>query len=231
MTTALLVPGSASTGDFVARAFAPLLAEVDTLTTVQDTSGEAAAIAAALARVQAVLRHQGEPIAAVIGVSIGAHAAALWASAGPQPPHPGLLVLAMPAWTGPPGPTAAMTKAAADRIADRGVQAELADLQRDFGDDWVVAELYEAWSTLPEALLLTSLRGTSTSPAPTADQLAAIDLPTVVVALDDDPMHPETVARSWSQAIPGAALVQVGRHEPADGVGVFGHRVLAALGR
>ncbi len=124
-----------------------------------------------------------------------------------------------------------MTKAAADRIADRGVRAELADLQRDFGDDWVVAELCAAWSTMPEGPLLTSLRGTSTSPAPTVDQLAAIDLPTVVVALDDDPMHPEAVARSWSHAIPGAALVRVGRHEPAAGVGVFGHRVLAALGR
>jgi pimeloyl-ACP methyl ester carboxylesterase len=228
MTTALLVPGSASTGDFVARAFAPLLTDVTDLITVADRTGRAAAISGALERAAADVRSRGEQLAAVIGVSIGAHAAALWASGHPKPTDPGLLVLAMPAWTGPPGPTAAFTMAAVERIASRGIAAELADLQRDFGGDWVVTELVAAWSSADESDLLASLSGTATSPAPTLAELAAIRAPTVVLALADDPMHPVEVARTWSTAIPGAALAQVGRFEPARDVGVFGRRTLAA---
>jgi len=43
-----------------------------------------------------------------------------------------------------------------------------------------------------------------------------------VVALADDPLHPESVARTWSASIPGAALGIVGRQDPARDRGALG---------
>ena len=43
-----------------------------------------------------------------------------------------------------------------------------------------------------------------------------------MVALADDPLHPEAVAHEWAAAIPEAALATVARHAPARDIGVLG---------
>ena len=230
MRTALLVPGSASSGDFVQRAFSPLLSSDDAVVTIGAGGGDAAVLTAGLASEYRRAVQRGDRVTAVIGVSVGAHAAAEWAAAGSGlEERPPVLVLALPAWTGPPDETAELTAGAVAAIRQHGVPEELARLRRQFGDDWVVDELVAAWAAKPEAELLAALTATARSEAPTTDRLRMITAPTVVVAHDADPFHPATVARTWAETIPGAVLAKVGRDEPAADRSVFGRRVLQAL--
>lgn len=216
MPIAVLIPGSASTGDFMRRAFAEIVAGCD-VRVVSDPSGDAGRIAD---RIETAI-DSDRRLRCVIGMSVGAHAAAIWAARHDQPTCP--LVLAMPAWTGDPGPVAAVTAQAAVQLRAGGVPAELARLRSEFGDDWVVSELAAAWAAQPLDSLVTSLAGTASSLGPTPAQLQAIGQPAVVVALDGDPMHPASVAEQWASLIPGARLVRLARQTPGlDGVGVFG---------
>lgn len=218
MPLAYLVPGSASGGDFVARAFADVIAGYDHCV-VTDPSGDALVIAD---RVAGLARDRPPDLA--IGVSVGAHAVAWWASRhGVTVP----CVLAMPAWTGEPGPVAGATAAAANQVARLGVAGELHRLRTEFGEDWVVAELQRAWSGRSTDALVATLQGTAASVAPGVADLAAIQAPAVVVALDDDPLHPASVAAEWAAHLRRATLVHVGRDEPADDIRVFGRRVSA----
>lgn len=231
MAIALLAPGSASTGEFLTRAFTDLLTGLEPVV-ITDPSGDAERIATRIAAAHAHARAAGDRIALVIGMSVGAHGAAWWASRRPHhtdPPE--LLVLALPAWTGPPGAAAAGTAAAVDALAQHGVAAELDRLQALYPDDWVVAELARAWTAMPVAELLTSLAGTADSSAPGMADLARIHVPTVVVALRDDPMHPIAVAREWAGAIPAAMLISLGRLEPGRDMAAFGRAVQAGLSR
>lgn len=229
MAIALLAPGSASTGEFLARAFADLLTGLEPVV-ITDASGDARRIAARIATVDAHAQATGDRIEVVIGMSVGAHAAAWWASRQHHRADPAaLVVLALPAWTGPPGAVAAGTAAAVDALAEHGVAAELDRLRAQYPDDWVVAELARAWTAMPVADLVASLTGTAASAAPDLADLARIDLPTVVVALRDDPMHPIEVARQWAATIPGATLVSLGRPDPGSDVATFGRAVLAGL--
>ena len=237
--TVALLPGSGSTGDFMARAFAPVI-DSRSAVVVTHASGDARAIAAQLGATYDECAARGTPITCVIGVSIGAHAAGWWASTRPsKPTHPTAtdhashrqpleLVLAMPAWTGAPDDIAATTAYAAERLATQGVAAELDLLHTQFPDDWVVTELDTAWRTRDPSQLVCSLRGTATSVSPTLDDLAHISIPTCVVALADDPLHPADVARTWAAAIPDATLTTVARAAPAADRAAFGNAVLAA---
>lgn len=216
MSTAILLPGSASTSDFLRRAFPQIInnCHVDPWAPV---GGDAASVAAQLA---SHVRSLGATPLLLIGVSIGAHAAALWASAHHRPDTH--LLLALPAWTGAPAQVAAVTAVAAQRIAENGLPAELQRLRAQYPGDWVTEELVRAWGqTDPDALVAT-LRATAASPAPTAAQLAAISAPTLVLGLHDDPMHPWSVAQEWAGAIPGAQLVGLRRDEPQSDLSVFG---------
>lgn len=235
MARALLLPGSAASPDFLRRAFAPVIGD-RSITVVADDSGDAGRIADRLAREVA---HDPAPDALVIGVSVGAHAAARWAaSASAATPAaatadaPGArLVLAMPAWTGPPGDVAAATAYAAARLESVGVPAELDRLHREFGEDWVVDELDRAWRGRDAAQLCRALRGTAASAGPTVEQLRAIRLPTVVLALRDDPAHPLAVAEQWAGLVPHSRWTTVGRDEPQTDRTLFGQRAGAALAR
>lgn len=237
--TVALLPGSGSSGDFLARAFAPIIGTANTIV-VSHESGDAQAAATVLAQAYDQCADAGVPITRVIGVSIGAHAAAWWASRLPLPPpdsaqstepnhHAALdLVLALPAWTGPPDAIATITAHSAERLATTGIDSELATLHQQFPGDWVVAELDSAWRHRELAPLATALRGTAASAAPTIEDLARIAIPTCVVALADDPLHPASVARQWTDAIPSAVFASVSRHAPATDRAVFGQAVCAA---
>lgn len=233
MAIALLVPGSASTGDFLQRAFAPVLTGL-TAVVITDVSGDAARLADHIEL--AVEEHNGDPVALMVGMSVGAHAVGWWASRQRQGSTAGAatraqLVLAMPAWTGAPGSVATATADAVQRLARAGVPSELARLTSMFPDDWVVAELVRAWTAIPFADLLTSLAGTAASRAPDVGDLARIHHSTVVLTLTEDPLHPAAVGKQWAATIPGALLATVGRAEPAEAVEVFGRRVQPLLNR
>lgn len=227
--TAILLPGSAASPDFVLRAFSPLLSNLAVVAPPVGALGDSEEYARWLASRAAQL---GDALRLVIGVSVGAHGAAIWAGS-PQVQQDAAvrncrLVLCMPAWSGPAGELAQYTELAADQIEKRGRGSELARLQQDYGDDWVVAELGEAWQRLPTPTLCRSLRATAHSRGPTEAELANIKLPTAVVALLDDPLHPLPVAQYWQHHISDSTLVTVPRHAPATDRSVFGQAVCQA---
>lgn len=229
---ALVLPGSASSVDFVLRAFAPIIGSAS-VRAVSTESGDAEQIVLALATQRRQLPTDARVL--VVGVSLGAHAAALWAARAPRESMAtagGIahLVLALPAWTGPPTAVAAMSGAAADQVAASGLDSHLQRLNAEFGDDWVAREVTLAWQGRPEAQVVHTLRATAASAAPTVEQLAAIRAPTTVVALADDPLHPEAVARTWASTIPNARLAVVGRDEPGADVAALGRAVAAGRG-
>ena len=185
----------------------------DVVERVADRIHEAAAAAA----------RAGRPVSIVGGISLGAHAAVRWAleQGGTAP----ALLLVMPAWTGPPGAVAGLTAATADEIERDGSARVLARLRSDpaLSGDWVLHELERSWSDGDDAGLVRALRLAAASPAPSAEDLSRVRAAAVaVVALADDPLHPEDVAREWAEAIPGAVLATVPRLAPAAEPGVLG---------
>jgi pimeloyl-ACP methyl ester carboxylesterase len=173
---------------------------------------------------------QGNVVVLAGGVSLGAHAVALWSAGGGAV---SALLLAMPAWTGVPDDVAALTAATAGDVEAYGIEQVLARVAALAGDDWVLDELRRGWRTYDDVLLAATLRAAAASPGPAPDALAAITAPTAVVALADDPLHPVAVARSWAGLVPGARLAVVGRQEPREDRGVLGRagrRLLDAAG-
>lgn len=150
----------------------------------------------------------------VSGISYGAHQVARWAAAGP-PPHVAHLALVMPAWTGPPGPAAAATAAQADEFARVGVDAALRRITREH-PGWVADALAASWPLHDRDGIVAALQAVASSTAPTERELAAIAVPTTVVALADDPLHPAAVARAWAALIPRSRLVVVAASSLAD---------------
>jgi pimeloyl-ACP methyl ester carboxylesterase len=218
---ALLAHGAGSCPDTVRRLLGPAVPEgVDTVAV--DARGGVDDLVARLADAAAA-----RDVVLVAGVSLGAHAAALWAARGGRTAG---LLLAMPAWTGPPGDVAALTAASAADVLARGRAAVLADLERTAPDDWVVAELRRGWATYDDdAELADVLRAAASSPGPTLQELALLDVPTAVVALAGDPVHPERVARAWAGAIPGAGLAVLDRRAPDGDRGALGRAGRALL--
>jgi len=153
------------------------------------------------------------------GISLGAHAVAAWALDGGRCEA---LLLVMPAWTGEPDDIAALTSATAVEVETRGRGAVLADIRVGAPDDWVVRELADAWASYTDDELAATLRAAALSPAPTLQDLARIETVVAVVALADDPLHPEAVARDWAAATHRSALETVSRQAPAQDVNALG---------
>ncbi len=218
---AVLAHGCGSSEDFVARALSgPLRESGWSIETVEDRTGRVDAVMGAVA---AAVRASGAGL--VAGVSLGAHAVARWAARDPEVTArlEGLLLL-LPAWTGPPGPVAALSGDAAGRVERLGVSAALRTM--DDGS-WVSGELARAWPTYGEALV-PALRATADSPGPTLDELARIQVPVGIVAFVDDPFHPVEVAREWATAIPRAAVIELPLDAPALDREVLGRAALRA---
>jgi pimeloyl-ACP methyl ester carboxylesterase len=218
---ALLAHGAGSGPETVLRLLGPAVpvgvepVAVDARGTVDDVVARLDAAAA------------GCEVALAAGVSLGAHAAALWAARGGRAAG---LLLALPAWTGPPGDVAAVTASTADDVRSEGRDVVLTRIAAQAPGDWVVDELRSGWAAYDDdAGLARALRAAARSVGPTLEDLARIRVPTVVVALTDDPMHPVAVARSWAAAVPGAGLVAVARHDPARDRGALGQAGRALL--
>jgi pimeloyl-ACP methyl ester carboxylesterase len=215
---AVVAHGCGSSADFVRRTFgrACAAAQLD-LVTWDDRSGDVEVVAAELGRLA-----EATGAGVVGGVSLGAHAAAAWAAGRDLD---GVL-LVLPAWTGAPGVTAAMSAAAADEVERAGRDAVLARLATDGG--WVGRELARAWRRYDEADLVAALRAGARSAAPVRATLSRVRAPAGVVALAGDEVHPEDVARAWQLALPAARLAVVPAGEPAHDVAVLGDSAVRA---
>lgn len=141
----------------------------------------------------------------VAGISYGSHQVARWAARG-VPASVRRLALVMPAWTGAPGDAATATAAQADELARDGVDASLRRILAAH-PGWVADALAASWPLHDREGVVAALRTIAVSTGPTDRELGAIEVPTTVVALADDPLHPESVARHWVDVIPDARLV------------------------
>ena len=220
----MVLPGAGSSADFVRRAFlGPLRAAGYGLVAPEPVPGPDLVRASFRALDAAVAEH-GRRLRLVGGVSLGAHTAARWAAAC----GPGLdgVLLALPAWTGPPGPVAVATAASADLVERLGTAGALAAAGTAVG--WVAAELAAAWPAYGDGLAA-SLRAAAAAPGPTPAELAALPVAAGLAAFADDPLHPVAVAREWAAAIPRSALSELPLSAPAADRALLGTATLAAL--
>jgi pimeloyl-ACP methyl ester carboxylesterase len=217
---ALLAHGAGSCPDTARRLLGPVVDPGDLVLAVDARGG-----------VHDVVRRlheaaHGHEVAVAAGISLGAHAIAIWALDGGEA---GALGLVMPAWTGAPEAIAGMTATSADAVERLGRAAVLDDIAAMAAGDWVLDELARGWATYTDHELTRALRAASASAAPTTDDLERLEVATAVVSLDDDPLHPRTVAQAWADAIPGAVLEVVPRHAPLADRGALGRAARRAL--
>ena len=220
----LVAHGAGSTPDVALRLLAPALPRSVELVAI-DARGHIDRLVSRLSDAAA-----GHEIVLAAGISLGAHAVALWAAHGASPDA---ILLVMPAWTGIPTDVAALTARSARAVAERGSEAMLVEMALDptLRDDWVLEEVTRGWSGYADPDLAHALHSAAVSPAPTLKDLALITVATAVVALDDDPLHPTDIARAWASTIRGAALELVPRYEPASDRGALGRAGLRGLER
>jgi pimeloyl-ACP methyl ester carboxylesterase len=209
---AVIAHGAGSTADFVHRVFDEPIASVgynvvswDRRTPVQETADEFADL----------VRRTGATL--VGGVSIGAILATNFALSSNG--LDGLLIALAPPVIEPQprGPT----------VTIDDVNALVSEVTRD-AVPWVAAEIRAAWSTYSAAELTRELHSASTATPPTTTALAKVRVPTGIVALADDPVHPVEVAEEWARAIPRASLETVRLHEPSNDVAVIGRAAIRA---
>ncbi len=223
VSRAIVLPGSGSDDVFVRAAFAAPLGRLGIpLDAPAPRPGRDVAAGYRAALDDALASTGGEGGRLLVGgISLGAHVAARWVAGVPARRLAGLL-LALPAWTGPPGdaPAALAARASAAQVRAGGIESALAG-----APGWLAAELRRAWTGYG-AELAASLEAAAAEPGPTGRELAGMEVPAGVAALVDDPVHPLAVARAWCRCLPRAALVTTG---PAGVAGLGADP--AALGR
>ena len=154
----------------------------------------------------------------VCGISLGAHAAILSHSRGERrrlrsdpAAEPEGYVVALPAWIGAPDAVAEATAQTGLRIAADGVESTLALIESHTPEDrrWLITTLRHDWAQYSRRQLAASLITASRTRAPDRADLESIPVPTLVIAATRDPLHPLTVARSWSSALRAASLAEI----------------------
>ena len=202
---AVLLPGTGSDEVFVRSVFEIPLAAVGVRALTprpEPGPGLADALLAALDRAG----EESTPGAVLAGgISFGAHLAAEWALRNPE--RCAGLLLALPAWNGPPdadSPAARSARLGADTVRADGVEAALRTVTRSV-DPWLGTELSRAWRGYGDGLA-DSLLAAADRPAPTLAELAGLGIPVGVAGCTDDAVHPVSVAKAWTRAIPRAAL-------------------------
>lgn len=220
---AIVTHGSGSDSGFLARAFPARRLGVRSCEYLDDRSGDVGRIVARVAA--AVSRVSPDPVV-LVGVSLGAHAVGALLSRRPL----GVVsaALCLPAWTGAPDSVAAMTGVAARELSTLGIPRTLAGLDPS---DWVTKELARSWSGRSHEQLSRELAAAATQWAPDRESLARIAVPVGLVALADDPLHPVSVASTWSRVIPRAALEVVPREMPGVRIDCFAGAALTAMSR
>ena len=221
--TAVVLPGTGSDDDYIARAFgrplrdagARLLTPRPQPTRLVDGYVDDLDDAA-----------RGGPVV-VGGVSIGAAVAVAWALRHPD--RTVAVLAALPAWTGAPdGAVAAIAaRHSARQLREDGL-AETTAQMRASSPRWLADELARSWRGqwphLPEAM-----DEASTYLAPTHDELRRLATPLGVAAAQDDPIHPLEVGREWASTAPRAALRTVTLDQIGADPSRLGAACLAAL--
>jgi pimeloyl-ACP methyl ester carboxylesterase len=221
--TAVALPGTGSSAEFVRRAFGPALTETGMRVISVDPGpgGIVATYHRALAAAAA-----GGPVLAA-GVSIGAAVAVSWAAE-----HPDLVagVLAvMPPWVGHPDHAPAAVSAAdtARQLRADGLDAVI-DRMRAGSPAWLADILARSWRAqwpfLPDCL-----EEAAAYIAPTDAELARCRTPVAVVGVLDDLVHPFPIAERWAAALPRAALARITLDQIGDDPAVMARAGLAAL--
>jgi pimeloyl-ACP methyl ester carboxylesterase len=218
---AVLLPGAASTADFVTRAFGPPLAGAGLAVVSGDHWIGADPVREAFAMLDSAADRYR--VRLVGGVSLGAQLAARWAATRPGRPDVRGMLLVLPAWTGAPSPVATASAAAADDVDRYGVAGALDRMPRS----WVADELATAWPRHGPALAA-SLRAAARVAGPTPAELARIAVPVGLVAFADDPLHPAAVADEWARLLPRAAVERLTLADAAADRSVVGAAALAA---
>jgi pimeloyl-ACP methyl ester carboxylesterase len=211
---AVIAHGAASSADFVRRVFAEPLAAIgydlvtwDRRTPVQEADAEFVAL----------VRDNGATV--VGGVSVGAILATRYALAEGDRLAGLLVALPPPQPVGVPLPTAGGSEGA------RHINVEEATRG---AEPWVAGEIRAAWATYTQADLVRELSTASRAIPPAYDELAQCAVPTGLVALAGDPVHPMDAAEEWANAIPVAELETVQMHEPAANLTAIGHAAVRA---
>ncbi len=192
MTCAVVLPGTGPDDRFVRLAFAGPLAAlgVDLIAPAPRSGTDVVACC------REALDHaaRGAPSPLWVGYRSGRTFAVRWAASAPRGRLRGLL-LALTAWTGPPGaaPAALAARLTAAQVQAGGVHAALASAAAD-APAWLAAELARAWPRHGDGLA-PALEAAAAEAGPTEAELAALDVPAGVAALVDDPVHPLAVAR------------------------------------
>jgi len=224
---AVVLPGAGSTADFVTRAFGPPLAGAGYALVTEDPVAGSEVVARALAGLDEAVRRYRVRLAG--GVSLGAHLAVRWAAASPAAAGLDGLLLALPAWSGPPGAVAAACAVAAAEVEAYGVAGAL-HRAGGTGTRWVLDELAAAWPRYGADLPVT-LRAAAGSPGPTEAELARVGVPVGLAAFVDDPLHPLAVAEQWASAFRRAVLERLQLADPGPDRAVLGAATLRALHR
>lgn len=169
----------------------------------------------------------------VAGISLGAHAAARWAARRPRGRGERLtLVLALPAWTGPPGPAADATRASARQVRQLGIAGVLDSLAAsDQGERAPILDLLAlAWSSYDEDELARALERAAVGWGPTAADLRSLACPASVATWEADPFHPRDVGRAWAQALPRGREAPIPWTALAERLGTLGTLAAGAAG-
>ncbi|MDH6291179.1 alpha/beta fold hydrolase [Rhodococcus opacus] len=221
---AVVLPGTGSDADFVARAFTePLTCRgVRTAAVEPDPRRVVGSYVDAL---DAAAAQHGRIL--VGGVSIGAAVALQWA--GSHPDHVAGVLAALPAWTGTAAdaPAAASARYTAARLRADGLEQVTAEMIAS-SPPWLGRELAKSWrSQWPH--LPAALDEASEYHAPGAGDLERITVPVGIAAATDDAVHPLEVAREWSERLPHAGLVTVTLDEIGADPAILGYASLDAL--
>ena len=218
---AVLLPGTGSDADFMARAFGAALAArgIELIAVAPDPRAVVAGYLAALDEAA------GMPgVLLVGGVSLGAAVVARWAVR--QPRRLSGMLIGLPAWLGSPAGAPASLSAGHSAAALRlhGLPAVLRDVHSS-SPAWLAEELSRAWRRqwpdLPRAF-----DEAAEQPGPTEAELTQLAVPTGVVGAVDDAVHPISVARAWVRASPSAHLATIRLAELGAHPAVLGERCL-----
>ena len=201
--TTVIVHGAGSTG----AAAASLVGARPEAVLLEDRTGDVQRVAESI---EATLASR-EDCTSLVGVSLGAHAVALWASRTRLPlPH---LACVLPAWMGQPAAAAAATAASARAIAVDGATGLLTRLAAQAAHDDVIDLLRLAWSDYDDATLVKCLLRASEGRGPSANDLASIPAPVTVVGWRGDDLHPASLALEWASHLQRPIIVMAARPE------------------
>ena len=206
MTVLIVMPGTGSDSDFVARAFGSAAVEIGARLIALEPESDL--VDSYRRRLDTIAAEESEVL--VGGVSIGAAIAVDWALRSPFAGRCLGVLAALPPWSGPVGDSlAAMSaKITADAVERDGLEATIAQMAVT-SPAWLAAELSRSWRSLADRGLVEQLRAAAGYTAPTTQAISRLPAPLGVAAAPDDPLHPIEVGRAWVAAARRSALREV----------------------